>query len=415
MNQSIISARGVSKMFIIGNKKPYYTLRETISEYVKNLFAKKKITKFWALKKVSFDIKQGEMVGMIGGNGAGKSTMLKILSRITPPTEGKIEINGRITSLLEVGTGFHPELTGKENIFFNGCLLGMTTKEIREKFNDIVEFAGIDKFIDTPVKKYSSGMYVRLAFSVAAHLESEILLIDEVLAVGDTEFQKKCIGKIDDVTKKGRTVIFVSHNMALIKSLCKRCLLLKDGKIIFDGETDKAINKYLESYKTGSNALIDRKDRLGNKNAMVTKIDIVNLTHKNLQFRMGDSIMVRLHYVNRIHKDIKRILVGITIKNQMGIRLFIQHNKLSGDKITLNADGGVLACTLPGLPLIAGRYYITYSFLEHEALGGDYIDSIENAVSFDVEEADYFGTGELPHPEHGLYLMKGKWTQLKKD
>jgi lipopolysaccharide transport system ATP-binding protein len=202
---------------------------------------------FWALKDVSFDVEQGEVLGIIGRNGAGKSTLLKILSRITPPTEGTVEIHGRVGSLLEVGTGFHPEMTGRENIFLNGSILGMKKTEIEQKFDEIVKFSEIDKFLDTPVKRYSSGMYVRLAFAVSAHLEPEILIVDEVLAVGDASFQKKCLGKMGNVAKEGRTVLFVSHNMGAISSLCSRTILLSKGHKIADGETDQIIDEYIDA------------------------------------------------------------------------------------------------------------------------------------------------------------------------
>lgn len=226
-------------------------LRDVVTNAFANplsIFKKKKREEFWALKGVDFSIKQGEVVGIIGKNGAGKSTLLKILSQITPPTKGEIKINGRIGSLLEVGTGFHPELTGRENIFLNGAILGMKKKEIAQKFNQIVEFAGIDKFLDTPVKYYSSGMYVRLAFSVAAHMETDILIIDEVLAVGDAEFQKKCLGKMDEITKKeGRTILFVSHNMSAIERLCKKIIVLEKGEVGFYGQVKEGIFYYLNN------------------------------------------------------------------------------------------------------------------------------------------------------------------------
>src|SRR5690554_3180641 len=236
-----ISIQNLSKSYIIGKQK-----ESSFRHALANVFKKrmKKGEHFWALKDVSFDVKQGEVMGIVGKNGAGKSTLLKILSKITQPTEGKIEIIGRVASLLEVGTGFHPELTGRENIYLNGTLLGMTRKEVADKLEEIVEFSGVKKFIDTPVKHYSSGMYVRLAFSVAAHLEPEILIIDEVLAVGDAEFQKKCLGKMKDVAGEGRTVIFVSHDLAAVRKLCTRGVLLEHGEIIYKGDTQKVLDKY---------------------------------------------------------------------------------------------------------------------------------------------------------------------------
>lgn len=258
--EPIITVKGISKKYNINHQQGgYIALRDIITNAFKNPFSFLKTktkeilgveTKeiFWALKDINFEVNKGEVIGIIGRNGAGKSTLLKILSQITPPTTGEIRINGTVGSLLEVGTGFHPELTGRENIFLNGSILGMKKKDIIRKFDEIVKFADIEKFLDTPVKYYSSGMYVRLAFSVAAHMETDILIIDEVLAVGDAEFQKKCLGKMNDITKEEeRTILFVSHNMEAVEQLCKKCILLKDGQISKIGETDKIIESYQES------------------------------------------------------------------------------------------------------------------------------------------------------------------------
>ncbi len=263
MSKNIIEVRNLGKKYIINHQQNerYTALRDVIVNKVRN-FGKNKLDtgaqeEFWALKDISFDIKPGDKVGIIGRNGAGKSTLLKLLSRITEPTTGSIKINGRVASLLEVGTGFHPELTGRENIFLNGAILGMSRQEIKKKFDEIVEFAEVEKFLDTPVKRYSSGMYVRLAFSVAAHLEPEILIIDEVLAVGDAQFQKKCLGKMGDVSKEGRTVLFVSHNMGAIQQLCNKGILLDKGKIDFIAdEIDDVLNTYYKrSFENNVNSM----------------------------------------------------------------------------------------------------------------------------------------------------------------
>lgn len=257
----IIEVKNLGKKYKIGEKQRYLALRDVLTNIFKSpahWFGSKIKTalgtnnpdEFWALQDINFTVEKGEVLGIIGQNGAGKSTLLKILSQITPPTTGEVKLRGRVGSLLEVGTGFHPELTGRENIYLNGAILGMRKKEIERKFDEIVEFSGIGKFLDTPIKRYSSGMYVRLAFAVAAHLEPEILIIDEVLAVGDTEFQKKCIGKMESVTgKDGRTVLFVSHNMNAVQRLCKRSILLKGGKIVKIGETSQVIDYYLNNEK----------------------------------------------------------------------------------------------------------------------------------------------------------------------
>src|SRR4028118_88877 len=257
MSKTIIRVENLGKKYILGHQKQegYTALRDVMANGAKSLvrqiikpLGKKMpepaVEEFWALKDISFEINEGDRVGFIGHNGAGKSTLLKILSRITEPTKGSIRIQGRVASLLEVGTGFHAELTGRENIYLNGAILGMSKVEITNKFDEIVDFAGVESFLDTPVKRYSSGMYVRLAFAVAAHLEPEILIVDEVLAVGDAEFQKKCLGKMQTVASEGRTVIFVSHNLTAVKTLCTRALLLKEGRSLIDGSIDKAIASY---------------------------------------------------------------------------------------------------------------------------------------------------------------------------
>ncbi|MCC6484329.1 MAG: ABC transporter ATP-binding protein, partial [Armatimonadetes bacterium] len=282
-----IRAEGLGKKYIIGHQSQgqarYTALRDVLAQGAKSLFtlrrgsAKMTREEFWALRDISFEVRHGEAVGIIGRNGAGKSTLLKLLSRITEPSEGRFRVRGRVASLLEVGTGFHPELTGRENIFLNGAVLGMSRAEIRRKFDEIVEFAEIEKFLDTPVKRYSSGMYVRLAFAVAAHLEPEILVVDEVLAVGDAQFQQKCLGKMEDVaSREGRTVFFVSHNLVAVDSLCSRAILLKQGRSEFDGSTAEAIRLYSASRATQSQDLRERKDRQGHGAARAVAVRIVD-------------------------------------------------------------------------------------------------------------------------------------------
>ena len=288
MSEPLIKVESVSKSFLLKHQQgtPYSTIRETFTAQVKGLFRRsaknnfQDTEEFWALRDVSFDIYQGERIGIIGRNGAGKSTLLKILSRIITPTKGRITIEGRVASLLEVGTGFHPELTGRENIFLNGAILGMQKDEITRKFDEIVDFAEVERFLDTPVKRYSSGMYVRLAFAVAAHLEPEILIVDEVLAVGDSIFQKKCLGKMEDVSKAGRTVLFVSHNMATIAALCNKTILLDKGQVLAVGETEKMIHAYLNSGKKNSGENMD--DSVPDPEAKL-KIRRVRILDQNLQ------------------------------------------------------------------------------------------------------------------------------------
>jgi lipopolysaccharide transport system ATP-binding protein len=267
----VIRAEGLSKQYKLGQLEPYKALRDVVSQTFTSPYrrlrsiargeSRQKASRIWVLEDVSFEVAQGEVVGIIGANGAGKSTLLKILSRITDPTRGQALLRGRVGSLLEVGTGFHPELTGRENVFLNGAILGMRKQEIRANFDEIVEFSGLEKFLDTPVKRYSSGMQVRLAFAVAAHLQPEILLVDEVLAVGDVEFQKKCLGKMQSVTQdEGRTILFVSHNVPAVRSLCPRSLLLERGRLVYDGETDGAFARYLKTTEAGSDAFLIGED-----------------------------------------------------------------------------------------------------------------------------------------------------------
>jgi lipopolysaccharide transport system ATP-binding protein len=288
VSETVIKVENLSKKYVLNHQKEgqnYKALRDVIADSAKSLgkkFLKPSDNKvydptheeFWALKDISFEIKQGDRVGIIGRNGAGKSTLLKILSRITEPTHGSIKIRGRVASLLEVGTGFHPELTGRENIYLNGAILGMGKEEIKRKFDEIVDFAEVEKFLDTPVKRYSSGMYVRLAFAVAAHLEPEILIVDEVLAVGDAQFQKKCLGKMEEVGKEGRTVLFVSHQMAAVEKLCGKGILLNQGKIQHIGNQTEVIAKYLTINSDSFLLLQNRKDRQGTGEVKVFSIDV---------------------------------------------------------------------------------------------------------------------------------------------
>ena len=304
----IITVKNLGKKYNIAHQRGgYVALRDVLTNILKNpfRFAKQKAKKslglgtkeeFWALNDINFEVNKGEIIGIIGRNGAGKSTLLKILSKITPPTTGEIKINGRVGSLLEVGTGFHPELTGRENIFLNGAILGMTRHEIAKKFDQIVEFSGIEKFLDTPVKYYSSGMYVRLAFSVAAHMEPDILIVDEVLAVGDAEFQKKCLGKMEEVTKQnGRTILFVSHNMSAIEKLCNRCILLDSGNIIKEGRSKDVIDFYLNDKSNLSSEIIPK-----NKNGQLgqfTKITILNKENKpNARIPISEPFYIDIEY-----------------------------------------------------------------------------------------------------------------------
>ncbi|MFM6202201.1 MAG: polysaccharide ABC transporter ATP-binding protein, partial [Dolichospermum sp.] len=309
MADTVIRVENLGKKYVIGHQKQerYTALRDVLAEKARSfgqMFSRNgkgddpTHEEFWALKDVSFEIKQGDRVGIIGRNGAGKSTLLKILSRITEPTEGRISIKGRVASLLEVGTGFHPELTGRENIYLNGAILGMSKAEIKKKFDEIVAFAEVEKFLDTPVKRYSSGMYVRLAFAVAAHLEPEILIVDEVLAVGDAQFQKKCLGKMEDVGKEGKTILFVSHDLGFIQLLCSHGILLKEGKIMNDAEINQVIDSYnqvLEREINSNKNLLERKLRTGKGEIKISKIEILSHGKGSCTVRSGDSTCFIFH------------------------------------------------------------------------------------------------------------------------
>ena len=337
MNSSAITVEQLSKKFVISHesRESYNSLRDEIVKRTKKIFSfnnsKGKISTvkedFWALKNVSFDIKQGERIGIIGRNGAGKSTLLKLLSRITDPTEGQIKISGRIASLLEVGTGFHPELTGRENIFLNGAILGMARAEVRRKFDEIVAFAEVEKFLDTPVKRYSSGMYVRLAFAVAAYLEPEILIVDEVLAVGDAEFQKKCFGKMKDVSANdGRTVVFVSHQMDAISRLCEKVIYLKNGTLSAMGETQHVINKYLNGEQEAAWTMSwDESNSPGSNEIKLLEVKVINESGESKQsFDIRDSIGVQMHY--RILQDNVKFTHGFNLYGEDGTHILSSHD-----------------------------------------------------------------------------------------
>jgi lipopolysaccharide transport system ATP-binding protein len=357
----------------------------------------------WALHDVSFPVKRGEVLGIIGRNGAGKTTLLKILSRITKPTEGKAWINGRVASLLEVGTGFHPELTGRENIFLNGAILGMTKAEIRQKFDEIVEFAEIEKFIDTPVKRYSSGMYVRLAFAVAAHLEPEILLVDEVLAVGDAAFQKKCLGKMGNVAKEGLTVLFVSHNMAAIEALCPRCLVLANGEITFIGDTSKAITKYLNDNLSLKNVpLKERRDREGLGNVKIKEIEI----SAPQGLATGKTVTILATYESKGNIEIKEF--GLSIWTNREVKLISLSTEFSGGLKNIPSEG-IVTCKIPELPLVTGNYILNFFVSSIHGIE----DYIVNALSFFLNDSNFFGSGKSVDPNWGAIAIKHKW-ELKK-
>lgn len=417
-----IKVENLSKKYVISHQTKGLggngTLRDTIADGFKSIgkhFSRQSIAKdtgkieqesFWALDNISFEIKQGDRVGIIGRNGAGKSTLLKVLSRITEPTYGRITIEGRVASLLEVGTGFHRELTGRENIFLNGTILGMSKVEIQRKFDEIVDFSGVVKFLDTPVKHYSSGMYVRLAFAVAAHLEPEILIVDEVLAVGDMEFQKKCLSKMDDVAKGGRTVLFVSHNMASIQGLCNKGVLLDRGQLIYTGEIPDVVNKYMSTSKDliEKNKIISRMDRSGNGSVKVLDVRFKDLTTDcwTNETISGRSVLVEITYQSKNpSKTIKSLNMGLTFHTTDGQFVSVINSRMACNVYEELPSEGKVFCFIPKLPLMCGNYFVNFNL----NVEGACADQLSEAISLNVELGDFYGTGyDNAHGRQGVYI-----------
>ena len=368
----------------------------------------------WALKNVSFELRKGEILGVIGHNGAGKSTLLKILSRVTDPSRGRAEIHGRVSSLLEVGTGFHPELTGRENIYLNAIILGMRKKEVDQKFDQIVDFSDIGKFIDTPVKRYSSGMKVRLAFSVSAHLDPEILIVDEVLAVGDTAFQKKCIGKMEDVASGGKTILFVSHNMAAIQSLCSRGILLENGNLVYDLPVDQAVKRYVASaqIKYEQNSIAQREDRVGGKLFRFTGLDFLDHeTMEPINIQMsGQPMYMRIRYHCHSASTLKSVLLCLTINLAPGVKLFSCRSDLIGKTFEIAPGEGEFFCHVPKCPLLPGRY--SFNLLASVSGGKDKaLDFVREAGFIDIEEGDFYGTGKVDLDKRGGVMIDYNWSR----
>jgi len=423
MSETVIRVENLGKKYMIGHQKQgqYTSLREAITNGVQ-MFGRRLLNpcrkqqvdptmeEFWALKDVSFEIKQGDRVGIIGRNGAGKSTLLKILSRITEPTNGRISIKGRVASLLEVGTGFHPELTGRENIYLNGAILGMSKVEIKKKFDEIVAFAEVEKFLDTAVKHYSSGMYVRLAFAVAAHLEPEILIVDEVLAVGDIQFQKKCLGKMKEVGQKGRTVLFVSHSMAAIENLCKSGILLDQGNLQFMGRQAEVITKYLTRFSANMIPLKERTDRQGSSEIKIIAIEIRDERNNVLDVvASGQTVDIYFYFEIQPGMTLKRALIGFTVKTQLDAPVFIQHSRLAQNDFGSIDSNGCFICRINRLPLPAATYKIGYSLMHNYGIDGSYYDSMQDAIDLRVVEGNFYGSGEVPPISHGVCLIDAKW------
>jgi lipopolysaccharide transport system ATP-binding protein len=383
MSGPIIKVLGLGKRYRLGRVQGYRTLRESLTGWLSRPLRRRATgpapEEFWALRDVSFEVQPGEVLGIIGRNGAGKSTLLKVLSRITSPTEGFAELSGRVASLLEVGTGFHPELTGRENIFLNGAILGMSSAEIRRKFDEIVAFSEVEKFLDTPVKHYSSGMYTRLAFAVAAHLEPEILIVDEVLAVGDAQFQKKCMGKMGDVAREGRTVLFVSHNMPALANLCSRAILLTRGRVAADGPAQQIVNQYISSGQDASGETVwdDIDTAPGNQKVRLHAVRVLADGQAASDVEIQDDVQIQIEYWCRS--------AGISIStsfhliHQTGIVVFATGN----DRYPHDAGVFKVTFTIPGRFLNDG-YYSVNAFLLTEVTHIDV--QIKDAVGFTVHD-----------------------------
>ena len=425
----VIQAENLGKRYRIGEALRYRTLREAI---IRSALAPVRAARLlagatrhgsmgngvanpevrdhiWALKGVGFELQQGEVVGIIGRNGAGKSTLLKVLARITEPTTGWVELHGRVGSLLEVGTGFHGELSGRENIYLNGAIMGMKRREIGRKFDEIVAFAEVEKFVDTPLKHYSSGMQARLAFAVAAHLEPEILIVDEVLAVGDIAFQKKCLGKMHDVSREGRTVLFVSHNMAAIESLCNSCLMLVEGELVAQGKPAEVVQRYLTTElrsEVGPRALAKHPGRTGNSVPIMRSVAIFSGAESpTAAVRMGAPMSVRVTF-NYSSQPLYPYL-GVTVKNAQGEKILTVNNDfLPSFELSRPVSAGTITCDFKWLPLMPGTYVLD---LFMGANPYEDLDVIHDAISFEVLPADFFGTGKLPEAAWGLIFWPATW------
>lgn len=412
MSEVAIRVEELSKKFSIGQQRSG-DLRETFRQLFGS-FSTKGVSSggtFWALRDISFEVKRGEVVGIIGRNGAGKSTLLKILSRITQPSAGRFEIDGRVSSLLEVGTGFHMELTGRENIFLNGTILGMRKTEIRRKFDEIVSFSGVENFIDTPVKHYSSGMKVRLAFSVAAHLEPEILIIDEVLAVGDAEFQRRCLGKMDEVSKKaGRTVLFVSHNMSAVQNLCGSGILLDDGRILLDDKIESVVRQYQKFHDQSQPLALSSK--AGQESIKFKNADIVgsngaagrDIGISRIGFKEDFKIVLRLEAEAECRS---KLYIAITIFDETGVKVATLDNLFIERPFYFSGKTLEISCAVKSINLNPGVYYCSL----WSSNGFDTIQRIDSAVKFEVVATNYLGTGMCHSAgKHGVIYLDQQWA-----
>ena len=419
MTNPIVRAVNLGKRYRLGEFEPFNTLRDSIArratrsaKVLRSALSRQSGPAWdprpndhiWALKDVSFDIERGEVVGIIGPNGAGKTTLLKILSRITEPTEGWAEIRGRVGSLLDIGTGFHYELTGRENVLLNGAILGMKKDEIDRNFNEIVDFSELHRFIDTPIKRYSDGMRVRLGFAVAAHLEPEILLVDEVLAVGDLAFQRKSLGKMKDVASEGRTVFFVSHNMASIQNLCDTVYLLNQGRIVASGDPDDVIATYLQSVnRVPPLPLGTRMDRQGDGRLRIIELTMEGASGTQDVVQCGSRISMRLGYAGT--PPLRNVEMYLYFYNQAGEVVFSVSNPVAGRLFDELPARGTFVCHFERLPLVPGIYNLHFVCW----VNGVVADLLPNAFSFHVIEGDFFGSGRLPQKGEGSVAVEHDW------
>lgn len=415
MSQAVITVENLGKKYVIGKRKQekYSTLRDTITSgtksIIKNITTSEKINhnqgEFWALKDISFQINQGDRIGIVGRNGAGKSTLLKILSRITEPTKGRVKLRGRVASLLEVGTGFHPELTGRENIFLNGAILGMSKLEIKQKFDEIVDFAEVENFLETPVKRYSSGMYVRLAFAVAAHLEPEILIVDEVLAVGDAQFQKKCIGKMKDAGKEGRTILFVTHNMAILPNFCSRGILLDQGQITVDNSVSEVVSKYLNILENASSQDLGlRTDRRGKGEVKLTKIEFFIPDDSGIKniLATGSSAKFIFH-LNQIKPGLSCVF---TFYNQHNQPVANFNSTIQSQDDWKNSTGTKISCEIDELLLVPGQYQLNVGIICNKEIQ----DHLEAAAIITVEPGLLRGRPISKDSKYGSICLPHIWN-----
>jgi lipopolysaccharide transport system ATP-binding protein len=416
MSKPVITVEDLGKAYYLGQALDRHaTIREKIASIGKDVATRvrQKFTEvgqsddaFWAVRHANFEVNRGEVLGLVGRNGAGKSTLLKVLSRITEPTEGRAVIRGRVASLLEVGTGFHPELTGRENIYLNGAILGMSKREIKAKFDEIVAFSEVEKFLDTPVKRYSSGMYVRLAFAVAAHLEPEVLIVDEVLAVGDQAFQKKCLGKMGDVVREGRTVLFVSHNMDAVTNLCTHVVLCKNGLASERLTPDEGVRQYLALSNEGSDIPLAEKPRTQQRprKPVFTNLRIQTDSGHDRVVATGGRVTFEIEVSDC--SDIPSATCGVALSNNRGQRVAFFHTLYHSGFWFGGTDKAWLTCTIPSLPLVPASYHVDLVMADDRG----WIEKVDRADKIEVVFADVLGTGKIPSYHQGLVVLPCDWA-----